>query len=218
MTNIPRNLRNNIISYANYVTNNTPGRGRNFQDSLIQYLRENAASSYNRENIGTFERLNSELAVKIKKARYDDLFEDFVQSGYIDLSSIEGEDDLREALSQSLIKNKNLSKFKDSTPRKFQRMIKEFVAGMSDAKRAVKLLEEERRAVMVNEDNKERYEDVVKKERRIKFERLVRQNRVVGRYDAKTKKESVIYRDKKGRYRDINSGAFVKQPRQLSLK
>ena len=218
MTNIPRNLRNNLISYANYTVGKSDKEQESFNRGLAKYLAQNGSAVYNRSNLDELSRINSKLALVIKKSRYDDLFDDFVNSGYIDIKTLDSEKGLREALKNSIEKNPNLKGFKDRTPRRFKTLVSEFVSGMVDTKRGTRIVQQERKAVIVTTDNFEEYQRRVNERQQEKFRELVRRSNAVAIFNKKIGREQLIYRDRKQRYRDINTGRYAPRPSQLQLR
>lgn len=217
MSKVPRNLRNNIISYVAYLAGNTPGKKEQYDRNLIMYLQQNASSSYNKNNLDDIKSINSQLAIAIKKSRYDDLFEDFVKSGYINPRELDGEDSLRESLKNSMDKNPNLKKYEQRTPRKYNGLIRQFIDGMINTEDGQKIISKGQRAVLISDSTIDDYRKKVKESQQEKFERLVRENKAVAIFDKKTKQERVVYADK-NKYRDLNSGRFAKRPKQLQLR
>ena len=218
MSSIPRQQRNNLITYANYVVGNSTTEKLSYQQGLVKYLEQNASAVYNRQNLEDLSRINSSLAIAIKKSRYDDLFDDFVQSGYIDTDSLDSEDGLRQALTKSLEKNPNLKSYKDSTPRRFRNLVGDFLRGMLDTKQGTRIIQQERRAVLVTPDNFEEYQRRVNERQQEKFRDLVRRSNAIAVYNKRLKREQLIYRDRKRRYRDINTGRYAPRSSQLTFR
>lgn len=220
MSNIPRNLRNNLINYGFFVSEypDSPRDNQRFKQDMLKYVQRGGNSNYNKGSLASINSINPSLSLQIKKARYDDLFEDFVKSGYIDLDEIDSQEDLREELEKALSNNPAFSEFKGKTPRRFKSMANQFFRGMKESAGGKKFTSRRRTAVIINNDNFNSFESRVNQRQREKFKKLVNNNNAINIFNKKTKGQQVIYKDPMGRFRDINTGRYAPKPTQLTFR
>lgn len=214
-----RSKRNNLLAYIGNVQGSatTQEARARIMRSTARYIREGGGSAYNKENLNTLQFVNRPLSQSVKRRRYDDLFEDFIEFGYLDAEDINTKEDLQEQLSQALNRNPGFDRFKRKAPNRFDRMLSRLSARFFETSTVQGFLRD-KKVEKLRPATAQRSEVFVPDQRRERFRRLVRdeQVQVFRVFDEQNRRQRIIFLDRAVmRFRDLNTGRFAPNPERL---
>lgn len=229
---IPRKDRNKLTSYFDDLQRAIPsdeefnGTRVNLKRVERAYVASGGGKQYDKQNISILQATERRLTKSektpvtrlIKRRRYDDLWEDFIEYGLVE-KEIRSADDLRSAVEDAVGRNRFWEEaISKSSGEKRNRVLRNFrnaVTGLSRGFLGTRRVQE-----IIVENNVEKlkptratlFEKDVLAKRRERFKQLVRDGRAYRVYRPTTKKYALVYQDKGGRYRDFNTSKFTASP------
>lgn len=175
----------------------------------IRYLRNSGGKSYNKQNLNILEATSRPLTLVVKKRRYDDLFEDFME--YLDEDKLYSPDTLKDELRQLFDKSKRFDDFRERRVKNYTAMIDNLTDKFLATRRAQEYFDE-KTVERLTPARSTVYTKRIKKKQQDKWQKLVGQEKAYKIFNKQKKETQFIYEDKKARYRDINTGRFAPSP------
>lgn len=205
MSQVPKDLRSNSIAYAETVEGFNQG---DRQKSIMQFIRAGGDATYDRTSQLIWNRVNPRLGKAISKSRYDDLFEDFVELGVLDIDDVKNPEDFRDTVEEALRNNTKFESFQNRNPSRFKGMVdklaKQFLRTGRVVERAV--------ASNVEELSELRAREVAKSFKEPRREKLVGQAKKMELFrvfDEQKGEDRIVRKNARGRWYDVRTGGFI---------
>lgn len=207
--NVRREERGNLLAYIDNVRRNAKREAREkISRAQVRYVMNGGTAAYNKQNINILQATNKTISLVVKKRRYDDLWEDFME--YLDEDAIYSKKDLREQLDEALGKNKNFEDWREKKPGSFNNMTSRLTEGLIATGRAQEFLQE-KNVEQITPERSSLYEKQVKNKE--KFKSLVAQRKLYRVFNEQRKEQQLVYKTNKT-WRDLNTGRFGTNPQK----
>lgn len=210
---VPVEDRGNLLKYIDNVRAAARKEVREkIGRAKIRYIRNSGGKNYNRENLNILEATSRPLSVVVRKRRYDDLFEDFME--YLDEDKLYEPQSLKEELTSLFDKNVRMEDFRRKNRSGYNKMISGLTSRFLATGKAQEYFDE-KNVEQLSPERKTVYISKVKKKQRERWNELVSQKKAYKIFNPRQKAIQLIYQDAKDKYRDINTGRFAPRPSKL---
>lgn len=207
--NVPRENRGNLLAYIDNVRRNAKREAREkISRAQARYVMNGGTGTYNKQNINILQATNKNISIVVKKRRYEDLWEDFME--YLDEDSIYSKKDLREQLEDALGNNKHFKEWREKKPGNFNNMTTRLTESLAATGRAQSFLEETN-VEKITTTRATLYEKQVKNKQ--KFKEFVAKGEAWRVYNRKKKINQFVYKQGKN-WREIGTGQFSVNPQK----
>lgn len=210
---VPIADRGNLLSYIDDVRTAARKEVREkIGRAKIRYIRNSGGKNYNKENLNILEATSKPLSIVVKKRRYDDLFEDFME--YLDEDKLYEPNTLKDELKDLFDKNPRMDEFRRKNQKGYDGMVDSLSEKFLRTGKAQEFFDE-KSVERLSPERKTVYISKVNKKQQPRWHDLVAQKRAYKIFNPKIKELQLIYQDKQDKYRDINSGRFAPRPSNL---